>query len=344
MGCFSRRIAAHVSSNMRLNKYSVAKALIGVGLLVWLVTSGQLDFSVLVSAPVNTFHLLGLFALLTGMILRAVRWWWLLRMQNIALSLRHSVELTWISQFFCLVLPGAAAGELVRAYYIARDTTAAKVASFSTILLDRLIGLYALLWLGIPPLLVLILSQNEVAPIVIRVGTLLSLTVACASVMLIAFWRRSTRQMILRLVPKRFRAPLEAVLEAYRDYGRDLIGCFGLSLLANAMLVGAFLLASRILDTPLGWQQVFLVAPFVIAANSLPISPGGVGVAETTAAILFAQFGVETGAAIMLIVRLWTLILRLPGGLIYILHTRGAALARPDEGADPQSKLARSFR
>ncbi len=43
---------------------------------------------------------------------------------------------------------------------------------------------------------------------------------------------------------------------------------------------------------------------------------------ETAASVLFAQFGVETGATIMLVVRLWLLALRLPGALFYVFRGR----------------------
>ena len=82
----------------------------------------------------------------------------------------------------------------------------------------------------------------------------------------------------------------------------------------------------------------------MIIANNLPISPDGVGVAETTASILFGQFNVQTGAAIMLIVRLWIFILRLPGGLIYVLHNRSSDATGLGKGVSPSSKLAKEFR
>jgi len=323
---------------------TIAKVLFAGGLLVWLVGSGRLDFASLFSAPLSIFHLLGILALLANMFLQSVRWWWLLKTQSISLSLGQAVRLSWIGQFFSLVLPGAAGGELVRAYYIARDASADKVAGVSTVLLDRVLGLYALLWLGILPLLGLMILPGQLTSTVIHMGVLILLLLVGASVLFLTLWVRPTRNLVLSLVPGRFRAPLVATVDAYQAHTRDLLACLALSLVANIVLIGAFLLAGRILDTPLSWEQVFLVVPLVIAANSLPISLGGIGVAETTASVLFAQFGIETGAAIMLIVRLWVVILRLPGGLVYMLRTHGPSVAQPVGEAKSTPRIGDEFR
>jgi len=82
----------------------------------------------------------------------------------------------------------------------------------------------------------------------------------------------------------------------------------------------AFQMAGRVVQITLSWKLVFLVCPLVFIAGALPISPGGIGVGETAASLLFARVGVETGAASMLIFRIWLVILRMPGGLLYIFR------------------------
>ncbi|MNC96004.1 hypothetical protein D3C83_132610 [compost metagenome] len=48
-------------------------------------------------------------------------------------------------------------------------------------------------------------------------------------------------------------------------------------------------------------------------ANCLPISPGGIGVAEAASEGLFAVFAVTVGAEMMLLVRLVTVVVSIPG-------------------------------
>lgn len=306
---------------------NLAKILIAGGLLLWLAQSGRLDFGLLLSAPLGVYHVLGLAAFLANILLQDMRWWQLLRMQHINMPIGRAIQLSWIGDFFSMILPGAAGGELVRGYYVVRDAPRAPIACVSTVLVDRVLGLYALLWLGALSLAFLGLSQRRLPPVIPQMAILVLVLVSGTTGLLLVFWFRSTRNLALRLVPWRFRVSIEETLNAYQVSGRELLVCFGLSLMANTMLMLGFLAAARVLDAPCLWQQVFLVSPFVIIANTLPISPGGVGVGETMASVLFAQFGVETGAMIVLMARLWFFLLRLPGGLMYIVLRSSPALS-----------------
>jgi len=224
---------------------NAVKILIAMGVLFWLVYSGRLDYSVLFSVSFSSFHVLGLVVLLVSMLLQSVRWWWLLKVQNIDLSLGKVIQLSWISQFFSSVLPGTVGGELVRAYYIARSASTIAMVSVSTVLLDRAIGLYALLWLGVLPLLIVLGLPGELPLVGLQMVILISLLVVSASIMFTLVWLHPTRRLILSLMPKRLCTSLEVILGAYRTYGWTLMACFGLSLLANSLLMVAFLLLAR---------------------------------------------------------------------------------------------------
>jgi len=270
-------------------------------------------------------HLFGLLLLSVNLLLQSVRWWLLLRIQRVRFTLWEAMKLSWIGHFFSLALPGSAGGELVRAYYVSKGTPNEKVAGISTVLLDRFLGLNAMLWLGIPSLLFLV-SHNELDSTVIQIGGLVILLVVSSSVSFLFLWLRYTRYLILKFIPKSFRVSLTAALNSYKSHSRDLLICFSLSLMASLLLMGAFLMAVQITGVSINWHSLLLIVPLVIVANSLPIAPGGIGVAETTASLLFAQFGVEKGATVMLIVRIGILLLRLPGGLIYILSAKTRTL------------------
>jgi uncharacterized membrane protein YbhN (UPF0104 family) len=211
---------------------------------------------------------------------------------------------------------------MARGYYITREAPSAKVAGISTVLLDRAIGLYALLSLSMVSLFFLFWSQKSLTPPILQVGVLSITLMVGTSLFFAALWARPTRYLALHLIPSRFRPTVEATLKTYQASGRRLLGCFGLSLAAGIMAMGAFLVAGQVIGTPLNWRQAFLVCPLVYVIGSLPISPGGFGVGEAAASVLFARFGVETGATIMLTMRLWLVLLQLPGGLFYVFRSR----------------------
>ena len=297
--------------------------------MTWLVISGRLDFSPLLSAPFNGIHLMGMGLLFMSMSVQGLRWWLLLRTQKLYLTPLKTVSLVWIGQFFSLVLPGVAGGELARGYYITREASDDKIAGLSTVLLDRVMGLYALLWLGIVSVLYIVVFEERLLSPVLQLGILNVLLFGGASLLFLALWIQSTRKVTLRLVPRRYRKLVESTLNDYRMSSRTILLCFILSLLASILVLMPFQLAGQIAQVSLTWKQIFLVCPLVFMASTLPLSPGGIGVGEAAASLLFSRFGVETGAAIMLIFRVWLIILRLPGGLLYLAYTPDPSIEMP---------------
>ena len=305
-----------------MSKYTIAKALVAAGLLAWLIKSGRLDFRVLFSTPLSPFHGLGMLVLFVAMVLQAWRWWWLLTVQRIDLSFPRTLGLVWIGRFLAMLLPGVVGGDLVMGYYVTREAPAAKMAGLSTVLLDRAIGFYTSFLLGLAAVVWMVCSGERMSGPVLQMGAISILCVFGATLAFSTLWAGSMRDRVLGVVPERFRAPLEAVLTAYRARGRSLLFCLALSLIVGVMSMGVYRIAGHAIGTPLGWKQVFMVCPLVFVATALPISPSGIGVGETAASVLFAQFGVETGATIMLVVRLWFFVLRLPGALFYVFQGR----------------------
>lgn len=301
---------------------NAVKVAVAGALITWLISSDRLDLALLVRVPISAPYLLGLFALLVATLLVAVRWWWLLLAQEIPLTLWQAIRLAWIGQFFAVVLPGATGGEIVRAYYIRRAKPGATIAAVSTLLTDRVLGLYALVWLGAGSLLLLAARGGEIGPAAARLGTVSIVMVAGISFGLGVLWWRPTRSGVLWLLPGRFRVAVANMLEAFGSKVGVILAGLAISLVADAIYVIAFALASEAQGMSVPGEVFFLVVPLITVANSVPLAPGGIGVAETTASLLFAQFGVTTGASLMLLVRLWLMLLRLPGALFYVTRPR----------------------
>jgi hypothetical protein len=316
------------SLKKKLNKYTIAKVLIAITLMTWLVRSGRLDFSSLLSAPISIIHLIGMGVLFVSMAVQGLRWWLLLRTQKLYLTPLKTVSLVWIGQFFSLVLPGIAGGELARGYYITQEASGDKVAGVSTILLDRVMGLYTLLFLGSTSFLSFVIFQKQIPSLIYQFGIVNLLLLFGTSVLLLMLWIPSTRDIILIMVPSRLRPLIESVLANYRLHSQDILMCFILSLLSSVMILVSFQMAGQIVQTSLSWKLVFLVCPLVFIAGTLPVSPGGIGVGETAAFLLFSRFGVENGAVIMLIFRVWLIILRIPGGFLYAFCNLDSPISR----------------
>ncbi len=307
-----------------MHRFLIAgKCALAAGLLVYLVRSGRLDLSALAAGRGPGFHILGVLVVLAGVLLQTVRWWRLLAMQGLALPFLRVLRVTWIGYFYASLLPGVGGGDVVRGFYVLRETPGAKFRTTSTLLADRALGLYASLCLG--AVAVARAGAWERGPgeglgaLRFSVAVLLTLSTAVACALL---WG-PLRRVACMILPVRFRIPFGQAMDAYAADPRTLALGFLLSLASTGLFIAAFWLAGRTLGVELSLVRALLVVPLVFIANALPLAPGGLGVGETAAAVLFGMSGVPAGAALMLTVRVWQVVARLPGLLLQVAGTRG---------------------
>lgn len=300
----------------------IVKLCVAAGLLIWLFASGRLDLSPLRDVPRWGYLALAAVLLLISMLLPVWRWYGLLRVQQLEIGWLTALRITWMGQFASIFLPGAAGGDLAKAYLACRHQPSARTRAVSTVLLDRVFGLHSLLTLGSVAGATLLLGEYDVRQSVVAWSPIVLLGVATGGLFLLSW--PPTCAFALRLLPGRFRTAVEDSFALYRSGWRRMLCLWLFSALCNISAIAPYYFTAVAFDIEVSPAQAVTVMPLVILSNTLPISPGGVGVGETASSLLFAQFGIAMGATIMLVVRLLTLIFRLPGGLLYILAGRGA--------------------
>jgi uncharacterized membrane protein YbhN (UPF0104 family) len=302
-----------------------AKLAVAAGLLAWLVASGRLDFSQLRGSHHTGYLLAAAGTLLASMVLPVWRWIWLLETQQLTVAWPTALRMTWLGYFAGLFLPGAAGGDLAKAYAACRNQPAGKMRAVSTILMDRVIGLHSMLVIGSLAGLG-VAASGCTARQAALVGSVLALAAAGSGGLFLVFWKPSSDR-VLRLMPKRFREALGDSLGLYRLSWRKLAGIWLYSGLCNVAAIASYVLVAAALGIAATAGEV-LVLPLVIVANSLPISPGGVGVGEAVGAQVFVEFGLSSGAMIVLIVRLGILLFAVPGACVLLgsFHAKGGTL------------------
>ena len=299
------------------------KLAFGLGLLAYLILSGRLGLTAFGDAHIG-WDLVAAAALIVGALFpMCVRWWLLLRYQGIEVKFRRAVEMTWIGYFFGLFLPGAVSGDLARGYYIIKDTPHARSRAASTIILDRGLGLYSLFFIGLVAAAVLH-ARGQTTPMIRAMTVCTVILVGSMTAALVLLWLPRSRRWLLGLLPSRLRAELDAGLGDYCTQAASIAVCFAVSLAASLLNVLAFLPAARVLGEQLPALSIFLAGPLIILANSLPISPGGLGVAESASDALLHAFGFGHGAEVMLLLRGVIVVSALPGAVLYAMHARRA--------------------
>ena len=297
---------------------------IGASLLIYLATSAIVDFRALsklfTTRPI-TFAAVTL--LLIHSALMSVRLSWLFRPRGMNPRFGTSLKLSLVGFFFATFLPGAAGGALSKLFYTTRGNGGRRIEIMTVVLLDRAIGLFSLLLL--PLIFVPMFSQrlrNESAlrSVLLTVGLLaLGMTAGFLACLF------SDRFMVCipsitrnRLTENRIVRQIQGTITTYRKNSRVLFQALGVSLLANFLLVLVTMLCALAV-TPSRWTpRMFLVVPVGHIVNSLPLTPGGLGVGETAFNALFNLTGLGGGADALLCTRIWTAIVGLIGFSFYL--------------------------
>lgn len=319
---------------MRKVIVTVFQLAVTLALLYWLLHDREkrADMGNALQHARKSWVLLGILIYAGVEVTGALRWHILLRVQNIRISFWRVFQLFMVGVFFNVFLPGAVGGDVVKIFYLLKETRQQKAAAFLTVLMDRLLGLLALIamtafllgphyheFLGTPATKALLVTLvfimvNAVGFIVVSI-----VVTSCG-------W--------VEKLPERLpgRDKLVEMSAAYALYGRawksSLAGFF-LSAVAHSLFFTTFYFAARAFTDAVTWLNMMTIMPIVAVITSLPISISGMGVREGVFEKLLGDLygvGGETAVLISLtgfvIIVLWSGV----GGLIYLFY-------RPSEHA-----------
>src|SRR5260221_14501919 len=134
--------------NLLLNLGRIA---LSIGLLAWILSNAGLAQSADVARRADLrLYALALSAAFAGILVRSLRWRWLLKAVGAQVPFRHVVYLYFIGSFFNTFLPTGFGGDVVRVLEIGPGATSDQAAG--TALVDRLTGFIILFVLALATL------------------------------------------------------------------------------------------------------------------------------------------------------------------------------------------------
>ncbi len=130
-------------------KWNILRFALVAAIFIVLYKTGQFDM-VRLGCAFKRPDLIMLSAalLLLGVLVNVQRWRILLKVQDFYISNTKAIKLTLIGDFFSVAIPGSVSGDIVKAYYLARGKKQ-KEKLITTIILDRLVGLYTMILMAI---------------------------------------------------------------------------------------------------------------------------------------------------------------------------------------------------
>lgn len=244
------------------------------------------------------------------------------------------------ANFASIMLPGAAAAEALRVSWVVRNRDTNRTGAALSVLVDKLVALYGLVSLGA----ICLLSRPEIVvgrpPL--RVMTLiltLGMVVLPLSLALLVIVERRTH-LLRRITPWGTGSVAASftykLLTATVLYGRSPKGL--LRALALSLFCAGLMTAAIVALVPLGTRSSLGTSDYIIAlavgmaANVLPLTPGGLGVGEVGFAVvcvlLEGSGGTSDYALLFLSFRLAGIASLLPYALVplYLPFSRKGAI------------------
>lgn|GEM_PF-727068 len=260
------------------------------------------------------------------------KWQWALRIHDLRCRYGFLTRVLVIGFFLNNFLPTSIGGD---AYRIYRTLPPAPPRSraISAVLLERLVGLGALLLLGLAGAFVLY-SATALARAYVTFAAIAALLAVAAFVIARAGlpeWISARYQRYGWLTP--VRENLRSIALA-RGAWLPLIG---LSLLFQAQAVVILFALFAAIDARIGLPQAALIAAAAGLATVIPFSINGLGIVEATIAGTAVAVGAsyDAGLLVAVLMRILIIPLTLLAGLLYAFEpasTREITMSRPDTG------------
>jgi uncharacterized protein (TIRG00374 family) len=256
----------------------------------------------------------------------AARWHVLLQVQGIRLSVPRVSGLFLIGMFFNQFLPGGTGGDIIKSYYLLKETPGRKAGALLAVLFDRLIGLVALV--TITAALILFRYHWLAQTTLTRRYLWFVLAVLAVSITALAATFLISGFNLASRLPREFpaRDRLMEISAAYHLYARHWTGsliAFGLSLIAHLATFFTFLFVAYTLRANVRLLDFFAVMPIERTISAIPISFAGEGPREHILQVMLSGLcGVPPGVAALIGTMSFVVILlcSAPGGIIYLLY------------------------
>lgn len=268
------------------------------------------------------FLLLALLTPFGGYYFTSLRWKGLLAAAGVRIGQWPLFRASMFAIFFNQLMPSTIGGDLARMYEAWR-AGAPKAVAVSSLLLDRVIGIFALAVLGFAA--IPFVEAEFQQPLVVY-GFVTLITVGVAGVMAMVFAPVPAVLRVFRWMYQRLPAPiakvprkLDSACEGYRGNLPVFLRAFACSLAIQFNVILMHWLIARSLGIEIGFDQLMFVVPIALIVMLAPISINGIGIREGIFTVLLAAYGVASAEAVALALVSYGLFLvhAVQGGILF---------------------------
>ena len=271
--------------------------LVSLGLFVWLLSKmdWQAAWNILKNMPIYSC-ILAILLLILGQFMNSLRWYVLLKAQNVPITLLEAFKIFLGGSFASNFLPSTIGGDSLRFLAIAKITNDQPL-SLASVVLDRVVNLIATCTL-IP------FSISVLRTTGINISTdLFAFSGLAVFQGKIWNWIKGVVQKYSDLFKSWTRKPTSLVL------------AFGISWISRFIILGSTWVLAKAIGMQLSLWQVVGVNTVSYFITLLPISISGYGLREITTTTLYTMLGatLEQATALAVISRIFSTLVTLPG-------------------------------
>ncbi len=277
----------------------------------------------------------------------------LLRAQDVPLSYWKTLKYNCIGYFFNLFSLGATGGDMVKAFYVSRETHHKKTESVTVVFLDRIAGMTSVLLIATCSVLATLYIDDKFRPYLpIFVGLIFIGLFFIVLIFTKNYWGKFlpldkilNNNFIKNKFIKKFIdfliKTLSKIIGAIYEYRDHKLVAF-LAILESIILQLIMCCFALCIGTGLGFgipvYAYFIVFPVATLVLALPITPAGIGVGDLALIGLFAKFGVDKnlGTAFCALYRLNTFLMSIPGFILWLLP--GTHVTRKEIAAEAEEE------
>jgi uncharacterized protein (TIRG00374 family) len=253
-----------------------------------------------------------------GMIAVAYRLRFVIQIHDTKLSVAAAYYVNLIALFFNNVLPSSVGGEMMKAYYLYRNSKG-NVFVFSAVVVDRLFGLVTMLLISISTIFFFDSAQGShkiMGSIVMLAATTITLAIFIFNKKIVDL----LCQVHIPLLPAIFIEKIREIYRAMYEY-RQHKGIFGTCIALTVVgqttfiIVNYLLARSLAIDIPLAF--FFFFVPILLLMGVAP-SVNGIGVREATFLFYLTEFTTsEKALALSLLTTFFMILVGMISGIIY---------------------------
>lgn len=264
----------------------------------------------------------GLVAYAAAIIVSAIRFKLIIASQDkMPVTFGETTQLTFIGYFFNNFLPTAIGGDIVKAYYLSRKSSE-RIASFTTVFVDRFIGLVTMIFMAFGALLFM---HGNAVDSGVRGKIYIITAMAAAGLVLVSSKSLAKKLSFLLVLVRPIEERLKGLYNAinhYRNHGKLMAQSFAISVASQMLFFIAIGFLAASINSRMSLQDILMRIPIISMMSLLP-SLNGFGPREFATKLLFGPLIGDVNAVAVSI--LWDavlLLISLAGGVIYALGPR----------------------